>query len=179
MRTGLFLALAAAVLLPPWRGVWTWGVPAAAAMLYWLISGAELLPALRRSAVALPFALLLVAANSLSGLPAAAPREALYRSCAVILMTALFFSSTPFAELTAFLRRLRAPAVFVSVFTFMYRYFFCLREDVLSKLKALRARSPRRPGRKELAALSTALLLRSFARAGRVKMAMTARGWEA
>ncbi|MDP2793803.1 MAG: energy-coupling factor transporter transmembrane component T [Sulfurisoma sp.] len=167
------------MLLVPWAGNLLWGIPAAAALLYWKFSGAAFFPAVRRAAAALPFALLIFISNSLSGFSGAAPWGALLKSASVIFMTALLFCAVPFSEIVSFLKALRAPVVFISVFSFMYRYFFSLKDDISSKLKALKARSRRPPGRRELSSLASALLLRSFERADRVRAAMLARGWEA
>jgi cobalt/nickel transport system permease protein len=102
------------------------------------------------------------------------------RSTLSLLIVILLSSTTPFHELLAVLRRLRAPAVIVSTVAMMYRYLFILSDEVQRKSRARRSRSfGARASRGWLLPASTAgqLFLRSMDRADRVYQAMTARGW--
>lgn len=108
-------------------------------------------------------------------------------SLAVILLKAyicvtaalMLIATTPFAELTAQLRRLRAPIVFIMVFEVTYRYIGVLFEEAYSMTTAYKLRSGNKKAIeiKHMGAFAGHLLLRAFDRAERVHAAMRCRGY--
>lgn len=93
---------------------------------------------------------------------------------AVLILAAV----TPFARLTAQLRRLRLPEVLIALTEMTYRYLGILAEEAVNLLTAFRLRSKGRqwPNLREFAPLAGQLLLRSSDRAERVYNAMQCRG---
>jgi cobalt/nickel transport system permease protein len=104
----------------------------------------------------------------------------LTRSTLCLATMLLLTSTTPFAELLAVLRRLRLPALLVTVLALLYRYLFVLVDEAERLQRARRARSFDR-GRPRswllLAGLLGQLFARSTERAERIYAAMGARGW--
>jgi len=94
---------------------------------------------------------------------------------AALLLTA----TTPLAELSAQLRRLRIPHIFVTVFEMTYRYIGVLMEEVHSMTTAYRLRSKGKKALeiKHMGSFVGQLLLRGFDRAERVYSAMLCRGY--
>ena len=96
-----------------------------------------------------------------------------------VMAALLLVATTPFTELTAQLRRLRVPMVFVIVFDMTFRYIGVLMEEVISMTTAYKLRS----GTKKALDIKYAgsfigqLLLRGFDRAERVYAAMLCRGY--
>jgi cobalt/nickel transport system permease protein len=94
---------------------------------------------------------------------------------AALLLTA----TTPLTELTAQLRRLRVPFVFVTVFEMTYRYIGVLLEETHSMTTAYRLRSKGKKAleMRHMGSFVGQLLLRGFDRAELVYSAMLCRGY--
>ncbi len=94
---------------------------------------------------------------------------------AVLILVAV----TPFSELTAQLRRMHVPALFVRLFEMIYRYISVLAEEASTMLTSyrLRAGGAQWPEIKYFGAFIGQLLLRSVDRAERVYHAMLCRGY--
>ena len=93
----------------------------------------------------------------------------------------LLANTTPFNRIIDMARRLRIPAIMVTVLALMYRYIFVLIDEMERISRARRSRTfvRRQPGRWLL--LSTILgqlFVRSTERADRIYTAMCARGWK-
>jgi cobalt/nickel transport system permease protein len=160
---------------------------------------------LRRSFVALPFALVAVTAVfslpgrelaswSIGGVDLVATDAGLLRFAAIMIRSwlsvqaaVLLVAVTPFPDLIHALEHLRLPRVLVTVIAFLYRYLFVLTDEVMRLLRARRARSAAVPGRRAGGTLlwraRTAgdmvgqLFLRSYERSDRIYHAMLARGY--
>ena len=161
--------------------------------------------AVKRSFVALPFALAAVTAIfAIPGRPVAAfslgPWDLVatgpglirfgsivVRSWLSVQMAILLAATTPFPDLIHALRHLRVPAVLVAIVSFMYRYLFVLSDEVLRLLRARESRSARPPDaggsvpiswRAKVAGnMAGQLFLRSYERSDRIYAAMQARGY--
>ena len=96
-----------------------------------------------------------------------------------VMAALLLVATTQFTELTAQLRRLHTPMVFVMVFEMTYRYIGVLLEEVHSMLLAyrLRAGDKRALEMLHMGSFVGQLLLRGFDRAERVHAAMRCRGY--
>jgi len=96
-----------------------------------------------------------------------------------VMAALLLVASTPFTEITAQLRRLRIPVVFILVFEMTYRYIGVLAEEALSMTIAYRLRSGVKKSLdiRHMGAFAGQLLLRGFDRAERVHAAMRCRGY--
>jgi len=96
-----------------------------------------------------------------------------------VMAALLLAATTPFTELTAQLRRLRVPTVFVMVFEMTFRYIGVLFEEVHSMLIAYRLRSANRRALeiRHTGPFVGQVLLRGFGRAERVHAAMSCRGY--
>ncbi|MBI3946173.1 MAG: cobalt ECF transporter T component CbiQ [Armatimonadetes bacterium] len=98
---------------------------------------------------------------------------------AVGIVLALSFS-TPFPQLLAAARWLRAPAIAVELAALIYRYLFLLREEAETMLQAQRARlgyADRRRGLRSAAALGGMAFVRVYDRATDIHRAMLCRGY--
>ncbi|MBX7235437.1 MAG: cobalt ECF transporter T component CbiQ [Caldilineales bacterium] len=161
--------------------------------------------AVRRSFVALPFALVgITTLFSIPGEALAALRlgpwtltisdagllrfsSLVSRTLLSVMMAILLTAATQFPDLIHALRHLRLPASLVTVIAFMYRYLFVLSDEVGRLLRAREARSARLPGRKSGSSvvwrakvagnMAGQLFVRSFDRSDRVYNAMLARGY--
>jgi cobalt/nickel transport system permease protein len=161
--------------------------------------------ALKRSFIALPFALAAVTVIfNLPGQPVvtlnlgpwslAATDAGLIRFGSIVIrswlsvqMAILLTATTQFPDLMHALRHLRVPQLLVAVISFMYRYLFVLADEVMRLLRARDARSARPPGgggggtvlwRAKVAGhMVGQLFLRSYERSDRVYNAMLARGY--
>jgi len=160
---------------------------------------------LKRSLVALPFALAAVTIifthpgetlvawqigeRTITATDAGLVRFAsiMLRSWISVQMALLLASTTPFPDLMHALRHLRVPAALITIISFMYRYLFVLTDEAGRLMRARAARSARlgagQGGGSLLWRARTAgnmvgqLLLRSVERSERVYHAMTARGY--
>ncbi|MDR0293225.1 MAG: cobalt ECF transporter T component CbiQ [Oscillospiraceae bacterium] len=102
-----------------------------------------------------------------------------FRVYLCVMAVLLLVSVTPFAEITASMRRLGIPAVFVVLFEMTYRYIGVLFEEAYSMVTAysLRSGGASGIGMKDMGSFVGQLLLRSFDRADRVYSAMKCRGY--
>jgi cobalt/nickel transport system permease protein len=192
------------VLLPD--GAWlafglAWGMVLAVNLL----AGLPWHYALKRSFIALPFAL--AAVTAIFSLPGpevfsfgvgswrvAATGPGLTRFAGIVVrswlsvqMAILLTATTQFPDMMHALRHLRAPSLLVAVVSFMYRYLFVLADEAMRLLRAREARSARQPGgggggsvwwRARVAGnMVGQLFLRSYERSDRVYNAMLARGY--
>jgi cobalt/nickel transport system permease protein len=161
--------------------------------------------ALKRSVIALPFAL--AAITVIFNLPGqqvfslnlgpwqlVATDAGLIRFSSIVIrswlsvqMAILLTATTQFPDMMHALRHLRVPQLLVAVISFMYRYLFVLADEVMRLLRAREARSACPPGgggggsvlwRAKVAGhMVGQLFLRSYERSDRVYNAMLARGY--
>ena len=96
-----------------------------------------------------------------------------------VMAALLLVATTPFTELTAQLRRLHIPTIFVMVFEMTFRYVGVLLEEVHSMTTAYKLRSgaKRNLEMRHMGSFVGQLLLRGFDRAERVHAAMRCRGY--
>ncbi len=158
--------------------------------------------ALRRSFVAVPFALAAVSVLFLPGPPlwrlpggwtisstgVARFLSVLLRSWIAVQAAVLLTAVTPFPDLIHALHHLRLPALLVHIIAFMVRYLRVLADEAQRMLRARAARSaalPERPSggrwtwRARVAGYMVGqLFLRSYERAERIYRAMEARGYQ-
>jgi cobalt/nickel transport system permease protein len=198
---GTLLFILAASLLP--AGAWfsyalLWG--ATLVVAHYTSLGAGF--ALRRSFVALPFALAAIT------LPFTVPGETLghlgpltlsvpgtvrlasilIKSWVSVQAAILMAFTTPFNDLLWGMRALRLPAALVSIVAFMYRYLFVLADEALRLRRARAARSGVAAGARGGGSLAWRgrvagglvgnLTLRAFERSERIHDAMLARGFQ-
>jgi cobalt/nickel transport system permease protein len=199
------LLILANALLP--EGAW-WGFAASLALLLAMcaLSGLGGGFTLRRSFIALPFAL--AAITTLFATPGpewtsadlpllgtvtiTAPgavrfTSILLRSWLSVQAAILLVAVTSFPDILHALRHLKVPGILVSIIAFMYRYLFVLTDEVLRLRRARDARSARlQPGKGGLSLLRRArtagsmagqLMLRSLERSDQIFNAMLARGY--
>ncbi|RME80858.1 MAG: cobalt ECF transporter T component CbiQ [Caldilineae bacterium] len=193
------------LLLPD--GAW-WGFAASFVLLMAGSLLAQLSPwlVLRRSFIAVPFALAAVTTTfATPGPPAlvlhfgdmvlSLTRPGLVRFLSIVIrsllsvqMAILLTSTTSFPDLIHALRHLRLPSTLVAIISFMYRYLFLLSDEAMRLLRARAARSARLPSaraggsvgwRARVAGnMAGQLFVRSFERSDRVYNAMLARGYD-
>jgi cobalt/nickel transport system permease protein len=160
---------------------------------------------LKRSFVALPFAL--AAVSAIFALPGQALFEItvsrwhlvatdagvlrfasiLLRSWLSVQVAILLTATTQFPDVAHALRHLRVPKILVAIISLMYRYIFVLTDEAMRILRAREARSASLPGtrgggslawRARVAgSMAGQLFLRSYERSDRVYHAMLARGY--
>jgi cobalt/nickel transport system permease protein len=96
-----------------------------------------------------------------------------------VMSTLILIATTPFTDLTAQLRRLHVPLVFVMVFEMTFRYIGVLFEEVHSMTVAYKLRSGNKKAieMRHMGSFVGQLLLRGFDRAERVHAAMRCRGY--
>ena len=96
-----------------------------------------------------------------------------------VMAALLLVATTPFTDITAQLRRLRAPVVFVISFEMTFRYIGVLLEEAYTMATAYRLRAGMRkaPDMRHMGSFAGQLLLRGFDRAERVYAAMSCRGY--
>ena len=93
----------------------------------------------------------------------------------------LLSSTTPFAEMLRVLRKLRLPAILITMLALMYRYVFVLVDEAerMSRARASRTfRRDRSRAWRTRGNLIGQLFVRSTERAERIYAAMCARGWK-
>ena len=199
---GTLLFIVAATVLPP--GAWLpYGLLFAASLVVAQRTGLGAGFALRRSFVALPFALaaitlpFTVPGEALARLgPLTISAEGLVRFASILIkswvsvqMAILMTYTTAFPELLWGLRALRLPPTLVAIISFMYRYLFVLADEALRLTRARAARSGagadgRRTGGgvvwrgKVAGGMVGNLTLRAFERSERIHDAMVARGYQ-
>jgi cobalt/nickel transport system permease protein len=197
IATLLFVLVA--TLLP--YGAWLcYGLLFCGTLVVARISGLGLVFALKRSFVALPFALaaitlpFTVPGQPLTQLgPLTVSLEGSVRFLSILLKSwvsvqaaILMTVTTPFPDLLWGLRALRLPHTLVSIIGFMYRYLFVLADEALRLRRARAARSGTGAGRsggslrwrgRVAGGMIGNLALRAFERSERVYAAMQARGF--
>lgn len=198
---GALLFILIASLLPP--GAWlAYGLLFAATLVVAHFTGLGVGFALRRSFVALPFALAAIT------LPFTIPGETLtqvgpltmsvegtvrlisllVKSWVSVQAAILMGFTTPFEDLLWGLRALRLPTALVSIVAFMYRYLFVLADEALRLMRARASRSGVAAGARGggsliwrgrvAGGLVGNLTLRAFERSERIHDAMVARGFQ-
>jgi cobalt/nickel transport system permease protein len=206
IKLALVLLFLLSVALTP-NGTW------AALILYFasitaavVLSGLPPFRILRRSLIALPFALaafpLIV---TTAGAPLASVRlgpwtflptiEGIERFLSIAVKSwlsvqaaLLLSATTPFPDLLLALRAFRVPQLLVSVIGLMWRYLFVLADEAIRLMRAREARSGAEPGRRSggsvawrarvTGGMAGSLFVRGFDRADRVYGAMLARGYD-
>ncbi len=180
-------------------------------LAYFLLFGATLVAArftglgtiyaLKRSFVALPFALAALT------LPFTVPGQTIahfggltvtaegsirllsivIKSWVSVQMAILLTATTPFHDLLWAMRELRVPRPLVSIVGFMYRYLFVLADESLRLMRARAARAGAGAGRsggsimwrgQVAGGMAGSLMLRAFERSERIYDAMVARGFK-
>jgi cobalt/nickel transport system permease protein len=170
------------------------------------LAGLQLSYLLKRSFIALPFAIAAITVifnipgNSLYSFQVGARTltitdaglirfiSILLRSWLSVQAAILLISTTRFPDLIHGFRHLKTPQAIVSIIAFMYRYLFVLNDELIRILRARQARSAKVPGQKSGGTLSWRakvagniagqLFLRSYERSDRVYNAMLARGYQ-
>jgi len=96
-----------------------------------------------------------------------------------VMAALLLVATTSFTELTAQLRRMRVPMIFVMVFETTFRYISVLLEEVHTMVLAYKLRSGTKKGldMNHMGTFVGQLVLRGFDRAERVHLAMRCRGY--
>jgi len=160
---------------------------------------------LKRSFVALPFAL--AAITAIFSIPGKTlgewhiawltliPTDAgllrfvsiLIRSWLSIQMAILLVATTQFPDLIHAFEHLRVPRILTTIIAFLYRYLFVLTDEVFRLLRAREARSAGLPGQKQGGSLiwrakvtgnmAGQFFLRSYERSDRIYNAMLSRGY--
>lgn len=192
------------VLLPD--GAWlafllAWGL----ILLTSVLAGLGLDYAIKRSFVALPFALAAVTVIfNLPGKPLftwdlgpwqlVATDAGMVRFASIVVrtwlsvqMAILLTATTQFPDLTHALHHLRVPKLLVAIISFMYRYLFVLTDEAMRLMRAREARSARSTAggaggsivwqARVTGNMVGQLFLRSYERSDRVYNAMLARGY--
>jgi cobalt/nickel transport system permease protein len=160
---------------------------------------------LRRSLIALPFALIAITVLfSIPGNPLTTFHflfwdltitdagllrfvSILIRSWLSVQMAILLVAVTRFPDIVHALEHLRVPSILATIIAFLYRYLFVLADEVFRLLRAREARSAAAPGSRSGGSvawrarvtgnMAGQLFLRSYERSDRVYNAMLARGY--
>jgi cobalt/nickel transport system permease protein len=160
---------------------------------------------LKRSLVALPFALIAVTVLfSMHGTPIFSFNllmmnfvvtdmgllrfvSILIRSWLSVQMAILLVATTRFPDLIHALEHLRVPAILTTIIAFLYRYLFVLTDEVFRLIRARESRSAAASGKKAgggvfwrakvAGNMAGQLFLRSYERSDRIYQAMVARGY--
>jgi cobalt/nickel transport system permease protein len=103
----------------------------------------------------------------------------LFKTYLCVMAVLILVSVTPLAEITAAMRRLRIPGIFVAMFEMTYRYVGVLFAEAYSMRTAYTLRSGGVKGiaMRDMGSFVGQLLLRSIDRADRVYSAMMCRGY--
>lgn len=196
---GTFLFILVTTLLP--AGAWlSFALLFLSTLVVASQTGLGLTYALRRSFVALPFALAAITlpftipgpAFSLGPLTLSAEGSIRFLSILIkswlsVQMAIFMTVTTAFTDLLWALRELRVPRPLISIVSFMYRYMFVLADESLRLTRARAARSAVGAGRaggsliwrgKVAGGMVGNLALRAFERSERVYNAMLARGFQ-
>jgi cobalt/nickel transport system permease protein len=170
-----------------------------------LLSGLGAGFTLRRSFIALPFALAAITAIfSVPGSPLwtwqigpqelTATTQGLLRFVSIVIRSwlsiqaaILLVAVTQFPDLIHALEHLHVPVMLTTIVAFLYRYLFVLTDEVFRLMRAREARSATLPGQKSGGSLfwrgqiaghmAGQLFLRSYERSDRIYNAMLARGY--
>lgn len=103
----------------------------------------------------------------------------IFRTLLCVSAVLILVAVTPFAQLTAQLRRMHVPQMLISVFEMTYRYIGTLVNEAYSMSIAYKLRAGDKKGvqMKDMGSFAGQLLLRSFDRAERVYAAMKCRSY--
>ncbi|MDR1159056.1 MAG: cobalt ECF transporter T component CbiQ, partial [Syntrophomonadaceae bacterium] len=103
----------------------------------------------------------------------------LFRTYLCVMAVLILVATTPVAEITAQLKRVRVPGIFVMLLEMTYRYVGVLLGEADSMYKAYSLRSRNRKGieMRHMGSFIGQLIIRSFDRAERVYAAMKCRGY--
>jgi len=196
----VLLFIVTATILP--AGAWLpYGLLLAGALLAAQASGLGVGFALKRSFVALPFALAAITLPfTVPGQPLAHLSSLtitvegslrflsiLIKSWLSVQVAILLAVTTQFHELLWGMRELRLPKPLVSIVSFMYRYLFVFADEALRLLRARAARSGQGEGKsgggllwrgRVAGGMVGNLTLRAFERSERIYEAMVARGFQ-
>ncbi|MFZ0546953.1 MAG: cobalt ECF transporter T component CbiQ [Candidatus Promineifilaceae bacterium] len=205
IKVGLTLLFILTASLLPFGEFWAYLVLFLAIMVVAAVSGVGAGFILKRSFVALPFALAavtlpftvqgqtLLTIPILGGITVTVEGtirfvSILMKSWISVQAAILLVSVTPFPDLLWGLRALHIPQPLVSIVSFMYRYLFVLSDEVLRMMRARSSRSATIPGQKSggsilwrgkvAGRMAGSLMLRSFERSERIYNAMTSRGFQ-
>ncbi|MGC8775394.1 MAG: energy-coupling factor transporter transmembrane component T [Chlorobaculum sp.] len=166
---------------------------AAIPLLLTTASGIALMPVLKRLVIVSPFILFMAAGNLALDRSAAltvagiAITGGMISASVIVLKTVVtlaallsFMAVMPFHRFGMALRSLHVPEVFVTQLLLVYRYSFLLAEEaeMMQKARDLRSFGGRGKGPVVTAKLIGSLLIRTTARAQRIYMAMSARGFQ-
>jgi len=160
---------------------------------------------LKRSLIALPFALIAITILfSMPGKPLSTFHfimwnftitdtgllrfvSILIRSWLSVQMAILLVASSPFPDIIHALEHLRIPTILTTIIAFLYRYLFVLADEVFRLMRARESRAAAMPGKRSGGSLTWRagvaghmagqLFLRSYERSDRVYNAMLARGY--
>jgi len=102
------------------------------------------------------------------------------KSFLCVLTMILLVSTTKLSNLLKALERIKAPLIFIMILSFMYRYIFVVADELMRMQQAKKARSvggSRWFHNKVLANMVGVLFLRTYERAENVYLAMNARGF--
>jgi cobalt/nickel transport system permease protein len=161
---------------------------------------------LRRSFVALPFALVAITVLfSMPGNPVGVFHigmstltisdagllrfvSIIIRSWLSVQMAILLVAVTEFPDILHALEHLKVPSIITTIIAFLYRYLFVLTDEVMRLLRARQARSAAAPGLKSggnvlwraniAGNMAGQLFLRSYERSDRIYNAMLSRGYK-
>ena len=199
------LSLILAVALTPAGAFGAYGLLYLYLLLAVLAARVELPYVIKRSFIAIPFALAAVTlpftvpGQTMATLPILGgitlSVEGVIRFVSILLkswisvqVAVLLVASTPFPELLWGLRALHVPATLVAIVGFAYRYLFVLSDEALRMMQARAARSAVVVGRrgggsllwrgKVTGRMVGNLMLRSLDRSERIYNAMAARGYQ-
>jgi cobalt/nickel transport system permease protein len=181
LKASIALLIVAVTVLVPRQELWA-TVPVAAILLA-LLTASRIPPVFVavRLAMLEPLALGVAVAAYFQPDGPAIVLAIIVKSTLCLLTMILLANTTPFSELLALLRRLRAPRLLVTILALMYRYLFLLVDEAerLNRARASRTFARTRWQRwTDTASLVGRLFVRSTERAERIYAAMTARGWE-
>ena len=136
---------------------------------------------LSRSALVIPFSVLIVIVNYFSGnFSLDQMLQTIFKSTLSILTIVLLISTTPFHEILKQLGKWGTPRLIILIFSFMYRYFFLLIAEIEALEKAVAMRHSSLSGWRRFKTYTQMigmLLIRSFDRSERVFHAMQMRGF--
>lgn len=197
---GALAFILTATLLPP--GAWApFGLLLMAAIVVAQATDLGWGFALKRSVVALPFALaaitlpITIKGETIAHLgPFAISAEGSVRFLSILIkswlsvqLALLLTATTPFHNVLWGMRELRVPRVLISIVSFMYRYLFVLGDEALRLMRARSARAATGVGRsgghllwrgQVAGGMVGNLTLRAFERSERIYDAMVARGFQ-
>ena len=135
---------------------------------------------LKKTLVVVPFVFLIVLLNAVvTGFQWAHLHLALRGVLSIWILVTLI-STTRLSAILNVLARWRVPRVLLLTISFIYRYYFILKDEYESMVLALKARGVRQNWLHRLSMLATmtaSLFIRSYERAERVHQAMVMRGF--